>query len=226
MNTLLPLIFIVVLAILFAATQTKGRDQLLVLVTTLALVLTLCAWHMRCNRESFSACGCGPQILPHYGSNKKANNKEGFYSAPVNWIMGKYDNLDVSKHGVCANGPNNNTCDWDITTGRGFDGLRFTQDTWRPDYPLLSTDKVAYHSPVGDAYSLNPSPEYTKNYPTVDGNKDSPKNMFMFAYNRSSPECCPSTFSSSRGCVCMSEAQRRFINQRGSGNIYPANPSM
>lgn len=224
MNTLLPLIFIVVLAILFAATQSKGRDRLLVLVTTLALVLTLCAWHMRCKqRESFSACGCGPQVLPHYG--KKILQKEGFFSAPVDWVMGEFDNLDVSNHNACAS-DGSGRCDWDITTGRGFDGIEFTNNTWRPDYPILKADKVAYHSPVGDAYALNPSPQYSMNYPTVDGKTDSPKHMFMFAYNRSSPACCPSTFSSSRGCVCMSEAQRRFINQRGSEMANTGNPAM
>lgn len=218
MNTLLPLIFIVVLAIMFAAAQTKSRDRLLVLVTTLALVLVLCAWHMKCQKEAFSACGCGPQNLPHYGTTGKMH-REGF-AAPVNWKMGEFDNLDVTKATPCASG----NCDWDITTGRGFDGLRLK--TGKPDYPILKADKVAYHSPVGDAYSLNPSPEYTASYPNVDGKKGSPKNLFMFAYNRSSPACCPSTFSSSRGCVCMSEDQRRFINQRGGGRTYVANPEM
>lgn len=225
MNTLLPLVFIVILAILFAATQTKGRDQLLVLVTTLALVLTLCAWHISCKRrENFSACGCGPQSLPHY-KHASYMNREGFYSAPVGWKMGEFDNIDVRNHKGCSSGMNA-SCDWDITTGRGFDGINLTHNARKPDYPILKEDKVAYHSPVGDAYSLNPSPEYTKNYPTVDGKKGSPKSMFMFAYNRSSPACCPSTFSSSRGCVCMSEQQRRYINSRGGGRTHAANPEM
>lgn len=221
MNTLLPLVFIVVLAIMFAAAQTKGQDRLLILVVTLALVLVLCAWQMKCRRsamESFSACGCGPQHLPHYSATGQMS-REGF-AAPVNWKMGEFDKLDVTQTAPCNGGK----CDWDITTGRGYDGLHMK--AWKPDYPILKADKVAYHSPVGDAYSLNPSPEYTANYPTVDGKKGSPKHLFMFAYNRSSPACCPSTFSSSRGCVCMSEAQRRYINQRGGGRTYVANPEM
>lgn len=217
MNTLLPLIFIVVLAVMFAAAQTKSRDRLLVLVATLALVLVLCAWHMKCRSlENFSSCGCGPQHLPHYG----ANGREGFFAAPVGWKMGEFDNLDVAQVSPCSGG----NCDWDITTGRGYDGLKLQGS--KPDYPILKADKVAYHSPVGDAYSLNPSPEYTANYPLVDGKKGSPKHLFMFAYNRSSPACCPSTFSSSRGCVCMSDAQRKFINRRGGGRTYVANPEM
>jgi len=64
----------------------------------------------------------------------------------------------------------------------------------------------------------------SKNYPTIDGKSDSAKHMFMFAYNRSSPECCPSTFSSSRGCVCMSDAQRNYINSRGANKTQNGNP--
>lgn len=49
-----------------------------------------------------------------------------------------------------------------------------------------------------------------------------PKNsMFMFANNYSSPTCCPSTFSTSRGCVCTTQQQRRFIGQqRGNNKNY------
>jgi hypothetical protein len=225
MNCLLPLIFIVILAILFAAIQTKGQTRLLVLVTTLALVLTLCAWQLRCQqRENFSACGCGPQSLPHYNHGRNMT-REGFYAAPVGWKMGEFDNVDVTNHKGCLARPNG-SCDWDLTNGRGFDGINITQNARKPDYPILKEDRVAYHSPVGDAYALNPSPEYTKDYPTVDGKTGSPKSMFMFAYNRSSPACCPSTFSSSRGCVCMSEAQRRYINSRGGGRTHATNPEM
>lgn len=27
--------------------------------------------------------------------------------------------------------------------------------------------------------------------------------MFLFTHNQASPECCPSTWSTDRGCVCM-----------------------
>ena len=46
-----------------------------------------------------------------------------------------------------------------------------------------------------------------------------PKNsMFMFANNRYSPSCCPSTFSTSGGCVCATQQQRRFVGQRRGDN--------
>lgn len=51
--------------------------------------------------------------------------------------------------------------------------------------------------------------------PPVDGHPDSDKKMFMLANNRTSPNCCPSTFSTSTGCVCTTKNQRDFIASRG-----------
>ena len=51
---------------------------------------------------------------------------------------------------------------------------------------------------------------------SVNGRKDGPKSMFMFAYNKYSPACCPSTYSTSRGCICMTDEQKKFINNRGN----------
>ena len=54
--------------------------------------------------------------------------------------------------------------------------------------------------------------------PPIDGQDGSPEKMFMFANNRSSPNCCPSTFSTSTGCVCTTKDQRDFVNNRGHNN--------
>jgi hypothetical protein len=51
--------------------------------------------------------------------------------------------------------------------------------------------------------------------PPVDGVKGSPEKMFMLANNVSSPLCCPSTFSTSTGCLCTTKNQRDFIASRG-----------
>ena len=51
--------------------------------------------------------------------------------------------------------------------------------------------------------------------PSVDGNAGSPQSMFMLAYNQSDPACCPSTYSSDRGCVCTTPAQREWIARGG-----------
>ena len=51
--------------------------------------------------------------------------------------------------------------------------------------------------------------------PPVDGVKGSFEKMFMWANNVTSPLCCPSTFSTSTGCVCSTKNQRDFIAGRG-----------
>ena len=49
-----------------------------------------------------------------------------------------------------------------------------------------------------------------------------PKNtMIPFHYNEVSPYCCPSTLSTSRGCVCTSNKQRDFVGMyRGNNKNY------
>lgn len=39
--------------------------------------------------------------------------------------------------------------------------------------------------------------------------------LFMFAQNRNSPDCCPSHYGSSTGCVCISPEQYSYLNKRG-----------
>ena len=39
--------------------------------------------------------------------------------------------------------------------------------------------------------------------------------LYMFSETEFKPECCPTTYSSSTGCACISEEQVRYINQRG-----------
>lgn len=47
--------------------------------------------------------------------------------------------------------------------------------------------------------------------------------MFVFAHNQSSLACCPSTYSSDRGCVCTNAQQRELIGaERGNNKNYPS----
>ena len=55
--------------------------------------------------------------------------------------------------------------------------------------------------------------------PSLDGTPDQPNKMFMFANNVSSPNCCPSTFSTDTGCVCTTDKQRDFVASRGYNNL-------
>ena len=45
-------------------------------------------------------------------------------------------------------------------------------------------------------------------------------NLFMFSHNKASPDCCPSTYTTSNGCVCTTTQQRNMIGGRGNKSPY------
>ena len=45
-------------------------------------------------------------------------------------------------------------------------------------------------------------------------------NLFMFSHNKASPDCCPSTYTTSNGCVCTTSQQRNMIGGRGNRSPY------
>ena len=70
------------------------------------------------------------------------------------------------------------------------------------------------------------SPDYTEAQslgPSVYGSQNCPENMFMFAHNECKPECCPSTFSCSGGCVCATKKQTKFGKTRGNNKTLSIN---
>ena len=42
--------------------------------------------------------------------------------------------------------------------------------------------------------------------------------MFYLARNYSHPECCPSTYTTSTGCVCTTPEQEQFVGEQRGGN--------
>ena len=96
---------------------------------------------------------------------------------------------------------------------------------WRHEpCDAMLLNKIKFTAPVGLEKKYVPDPQHSKTFPTVDGSKDGPRSMFMFTYNQCHPDCCPSTYSCSNGCVCTNEKQRELLNKRGmnrSSDIYP-----
>lgn len=43
--------------------------------------------------------------------------------------------------------------------------------------------------------------------------------MLMFATTPFKPECCPSSYSNSSGCACMTTGQYNYLQTRGSNNV-------
>ena len=88
------------------------------------------------------------------------------------------------------------------------------QSSWRrpPDNVLLSNGPMFI--PFGTHVPLRNEEIYQS--PPDDS-------MFVFSRNKASPECCPSTYSTSGGCVCTTPGQRKFIaEKRGNNKSYPS----
>jgi hypothetical protein len=47
-----------------------------------------------------------------------------------------------------------------------------------------------------------------------------PGELLIFADNEVKPECCPSYYSSSTGCICASQKQWNYLNQRGGNRTF------
>jgi hypothetical protein len=61
--------------------------------------------------------------------------------------------------------------------------------------------------------------------PSLDGSEGQ-KNIsnFIFNQNVASPDCCPSIYSTSTGCLCPNKQQNTFIQSRGGNSTYANNP--
>ena len=94
-----------------------------------------------------------------------------------------------------------------------YDGLCLTDE--EDLNKLISDNKLmSYLGVQGPIQNIVSDNSYL-NGPTVDGDEDSPQRLFMFANNVTSLNCCPSTYSSSTGCVCTTKKQKDFIKRRG-----------
>jgi hypothetical protein len=137
-------------------------------------------------------------------NNDAFTNSKGY--APINYVLRN----------------NNKTCDGlnykginqQISSTGSYDGVKLESNM--VTHPLINP--VTIFNPVGDGIKLT-QPLGNKRFPTVDGQKDSAKHLFTFAYNNVSPDCCGhSNVSSDMGCVCYSPEQLKMIQSRG-GNI-------
>lgn len=67
----------------------------------------------------------------------------------------------------------------------------------------------SYASDLGYGVMNNTGSSYSADEPLKNGE------MVMFAKNKFKPECCPSPYSTSTGCVCMTSEQIHYLNTRG-----------
>jgi len=128
-------------------------------------------------------------------NNNEENKKIPSITAKTNKTSGNMSNFD----GVCLTTGNKDS--WmkspDNISLNSNDGLYTIQGGTAPTKPLISDPNSLYGPPI-------------------DGVDGSPTKLFMLANNKVSPYCCPSTFSTSTGCLCTTEQQRKFVNTRGN----------
>ena len=201
---LLPLIILVILGCIYAGSLTNPKTRLYVVVTILILILSLCYIQINggLNLDMFS------------------NKNENFAS------MG-YASLDyVMRNGNGSNSSNGQGCDGfnyaninnQIGTLGTYDGLVLPNKFVTK--PLLASPVI--FTPTGDGIVLTEDPA-SKNFPTVNGKKGSPKHLFSLANNMVSWDCCGSSpFSSGQnGCVCLSDEQMAMFGHRGYNKTKP-----
>tara|TARA_B100000925_G_C21972460_1_gene458523 strand:+ start:1057 stop:1464 length:408 start_codon:yes stop_codon:yes gene_type:complete len=70
---------------------------------------------------------------------------------------------------------------------------------------------------VKSSYIHNEKSQYNKSETNVKGlGVPLPEGkLSLFGENEMNPNCCPSSYSSGKGCVCMTSEQINFLNKRG-----------
>ena len=101
-----------------------------------------------------------------------------------------------------------------------YDGLVLTTDNEKSKYLKLNDVSLATKKDLcvyqGAELPLECNKTlYSGMGPSITGVAGDDQNMFMFYRNKSSPNCCPSTYSTSAGCVCTTQEQRDYITKRG-----------
>ena len=95
-----------------------------------------------------------------------------------------------------------------------YDGLcvssdKLTEEEFVPNKELLTYFGV--HGPT----QIRSSQDVLTG-PTIDGEKDTPQKLTMFANNKTKFNCCgESPYTTSTGCLCLTEKQRNYIRSRG-----------
>lgn len=74
----------------------------------------------------------------------------------------------------------------------------------------LDMEPVAGYTGTSPILGSEPKPVSEKPYDMANDTE-----LFQFENNRISADCCPSAFSTDRGCVCLTDAQLKDFSNRG-----------
>jgi hypothetical protein len=192
------LIFLIYLGLVYKF----RKDNIILLLLTLITILTLC------NVKNIVE-GQDSTPSPVNNNNSKTNSN----NSKVN------SNKKKSVNGPKADDRLRFVVSADYQMGP-YDGLVLTTGNDKSKYLKLNDVSLATKKDMC-VYQGNELPlECNKTMfsgmgPSVTGVEEGDQNLFMLYRNKSSPNCCPSTFSTSTGCVCTTQDQRDYIARRG-----------
>ena len=107
-----------------------------------------------------------------------------------------------------------------------YNGSRESYDNLRGSNDLLGSDlsyymgdgvKQSWEKPVKLASKFQGVPSFENKMETVNG-KGSPtgtQDIWFLEDAKYSPDCCPSVYSNSMGCICASKEVYNYLNERG-----------
>ena len=214
LDTLTMVILAVYLYVLFV--MINKNDYSTMLIATLVVCIILC-WR---RRGTFIE-GFHPGEMAYLDSNSPQNQDSmPRHFASVVDSIAKKQQPKVTNQVAVNNDPGllyNNVSAYDglcLKTGN--------PEPWRHspvNVPLVSDSNLftvqGHDTPLKPVLS-DPS---SLSGPPIDGDPKSPNKMFMLANNQSSPMCCPSTISTSTGCVCTTDKQMDYVAARGNNNF-------
>ena len=214
LDTLSLILIVIYIYVLFCMIQKD--DYTSMVIATLTICIVLC--YRR--RGTFNIIsGFQPGELAHLEGPVQRNDSMPKHFEDVLSGIKKRQPV-VSDPVVVQNDPGltyNNVSAYDglcLKTGNAEQWRRSPTNT-----PLIDNDKlftIQGHTTPEKPVLSDPS---SLSGPSLDGTSETPNKMFMFANNRSSPSCCPSTFSTSTGCVCTTDKQMDFVASRGFNNL-------
>ena len=203
------IITIVVFLIYLGLVYKFRKNNIVLLLLTLVAILSLC------NLKNINVEGQSQESGPAPVSNNSPSNSPKSANSPKKTNDNGPQANDKMRFIVAAGyqmGP--------------YDGLKLTLDNPLSKYVKLNDVSLASKEDMCVYQGIDVPLDCDKTLysgmgPSITGVVGDDQNMFMLYRNKSSPECCPSTYTTSTGCVCTTQEQRDYVNRRGMVSAPP-----
>ena len=209
------------------------KDNIILLLLTLIAILSLCNVKNLViegqNNNTSSGNNSPPKNSTNNSTSKNSTNISTSKNSTNNSTSKNSTNNSVAKDSINGPKPDDRmrfVVSADYQMGP-YDGLLLTTDNPNSkhlklnDVSLTSKNDLCVYQGVESPLECKKT-IYSGMGPSITGVDGDDQNMFMLYRNKSSPDCCPSTFSTSTGCVCTTQQQRDYISSRGMVRSPPA----